>query len=81
MRNKSGIKMTSQNNRAALPTTTQAQEEVAHLEQQLPEQQQKQENFSSADWGSGIDISQIIELGSDVIEWVGDTLSDINIDL
>lgn len=72
--------MTSQNNRAALPTTTQAQEEVAHLEQQLPEQQ-KQENFSSADWTSGIDISQIIELGSDVIEWVEDTLSDINIDL
>lgn len=73
--------MTIQNNRAALPTTMLAQEEAAYLEQQLPEEQQKQENSSSADWASGIDISQIIELGSDVIEWVGDTLSDINIDL
>ena len=81
MRNKSGIKMTSQNDHAALHTTTAVQEEVAYLEQQLPEEQQEQENSSSADWASGIDISQIIELGSDVIEWVGETLSDINIDL
>ncbi|WP_171263625.1 hypothetical protein [Acinetobacter sp. ANC 5054] len=47
----------------------------------MVEETQKQDNSSSTDWAAGIDMSQIIELGSEVVDWMGEALSDISTDL
>lgn len=72
--------MTRQNHQDAVPTHGLEQQTV-QLEQPMVEETQKQDNSSSTDWAAGIDISQIIELGSEVVDWVGEALSDISIDL
>lgn len=44
--------------------------------EQLRQQEQQQQQASSADWTAGIDV---VSLASDVIETVGDALSDIDL--
>ena len=61
-----------------------------HLDQAIEQQaeQEQQKNNSSFDPLSSLDLtdlaeigSNIIELGSDALTWVSDALSDISIDL
>jgi hypothetical protein len=57
-------------NTASLPEKSNQLEQVNQIQQNEQQQQQS----SSADWTSGIDV---IGLASDVIETVGDALSNI----
>ena len=61
-----------------------------HLDQAIEQQaeQEQQKNSTSSDPLSSLDLtdlaeigSNIIELGSDALTWVSDALSDISIDL
>ena len=57
--------------------TTDLQQQADEIAKQLEEMEQQQEQQSqSADWTSGLDV---IEIGVNVLDFLGDALSNIDI--
>lgn len=46
----------------------------------MNEEQKQESQNSSSDWASNLDLTDIVEIGSEAVSWIGDVLSDINID-
>ena len=46
----------------------------------MSEEQKQESHNSSSDWASNLDLTDIVEIGSEAVSWIGDVLSDINID-
>ncbi len=58
--------------------TTDLQQQADEIAKQLEEmeQQQQEQQSQSADWTSGLDV---IEIGANVLDFLGDALSNIDI--